>query len=324
MSYQSPDPCTDDPNKIYSNPILSSSTQLSANVQLANQPLAYPVYIQQGHVQIPLIPADNRETQFKEFCRKYEISPTFQEDIDVIRKYDIIVIADDSGSMAEPSEYLSYRTNKFVKATRWDELRETIEVITELAISLDDDGIDLWFLNVNEPVRNITSKRTILEKFDRKPEGRTPLTRVLSRVMQERSASGKPKLILIATDGEPNTDDGYDDCENFLKLLKTRDVNMNRVGILACTTSDKQMKWLERVDVEAEHVDVIDDFLSEREQIIKVQGKGFTYSHGDHILKMLLGPILQKYDDLDEKPLNKSASVASNNKNKNNCNCIIS
>jgi hypothetical protein len=344
MSYQSPDPCTDDPNKpsnniqsIYNATYIPSSalstapsTVLSTASSTATPPISLPLQQRYNHIiasvpsafsgqgmQPPAFPislhADNREMQFKEFCRKYEISPTFQEDIDAIRKYDIVVIADDSGSMAEPSEYLSYRTNKFVKKTRWDELCETIEVITELAILLDDDGIDLWFLNVAEPVRNITSKQTIMENFDRRPQGRTPLTRVLSRVMQEQSASGKPKLILIATDGEPNTDDGYDDCKNFLNLLKTRDVNMNRVGILACTTSDKQMKWLARVDIEAKHVDVIDDFLSEREQIIKVQGKGFTYSHGDHILKMLLGPILQKYDDLDEKPLRKQ-----------HCNCTIS
>jgi hypothetical protein len=62
--------------------------------------------------------------------------------------------------------------------------------------------------------------------------------------------------------------------------------------------------------------------MSEREQILKVQGKGFTYSHGDHILKMLLGPILQKYDDLDEKPLRKLVNSRSNKKTY--CQCIIS
>jgi len=247
---------------------------------------------------------NNRNILLKDFFRRYEISPLFQEDISCVKKYDIIVIADDSSSMTEPSEYLSFKTNKITKKTRWDELQETIEIIAELAVLLDDDGIDLWFLNVDNPIKNVTSKETVMQHFNRSPSGRTPLTKVLKRVMEESSVSGKPKLILVATDGEPNDDDGYDDSENFLNLLKKRNVDKNRVSILACTSSDKQMKWLERVDTEAKHVDVIDDYNSEYKQIIAIQGKSFSYSRGDHILKMLLGPILQKYDDLDEKPIN--------------------
>jgi len=149
----------------------------------------------------------------------YEISPLFQEDIQVIKKYDIVIICDDSGSMVEPSTYLSFKTNKMVTKTRWDELQETVEIIVELCILLDDDGIDIWFLNSRSlPVKNVTSKEKVMELFNMKPYGRTPLTRVTEKVMME--PSNKPKLILIATDGEPNNDDGYSDCDNFLRLLK--------------------------------------------------------------------------------------------------------
>lgn len=251
----------------------------------------------------PYQPSSHDPDKLKEFFRNYEISPHFQEDIECVKNYDIIVVCDDSGSMVEPSEYLSFKTNKMVKKTRWDELQETVEIIVELGVLLDDDGIDLWFLNRDDPVRHVVSKDTVIELFNRKPSGRTPLTRVVGRIMRE--LSHKPKLILIATDGEPNDDAGYSDCDNFLRLLKHRDADRNRIGILACTTSDSSMAWLNRVDKEAKHVDVIDDYLSEREQILKIQGKSFSYSHGDHILKMLLGPILQKYDDLDEKRLNR-------------------
>jgi hypothetical protein len=80
---------------------------------------------------------------------------------------------------------------------------------------------------------------------------------------------------------------------------------------MVCTSSDAQMEWLERVDVEAKHVDVVDDYLSEREEILAVQGSNFSYSHGDHVLKMLLGPILQRYDDLDEKKIQRSNTTSS-------------
>ena len=89
----------------------------------------------------------NNEIKLNEFFKMYEISPLFQEDIHYIKKYDIIIICDDSGSMVEPSTYLSLKTNKMVTKTRWDELQETVEIIAELCILLNDPGIDIWFLN---------------------------------------------------------------------------------------------------------------------------------------------------------------------------------
>jgi len=241
-----------------------------------------------------------------QFFTKYDISRTFQEDIDEIKKYDIIVIADDSGSMKEPSRYLSFDSNCIVNGTRWNELKETVAIVTELAVLLDDDGIDIRFLNDSTYYSNITTPQQVMSLFNRQPQGRTPLTRVLSEVMNYESLSGKPRLILIITDGEPNNDSGYNDCDNFYRLLKNRNAKNNRISILACTTSDNQMDWLNKIDKDAQHVDVIDDYLSERDQILAVQGKSFSYSHGDHIVKMLLGPILQKYDDLDEKKFNST------------------
>ncbi|VBB17849.1 hypothetical protein YASMINEVIRUS_312 [Yasminevirus sp. GU-2018] len=273
----------------------------------------------------PLLPADPSTTALKAFFRKYEISPTFQEDVDVIRKYDIIIIGDDSTSMRDPSRYLSYRTNTVVNMTRWDELKETVAVVTELACILDDDGIDVRFLNEGKPHKNISSQEQVMALFNRAPTGRTPLTRVLREVMA--MPTRKPKLILIVTDGEPNDDDGYDDSDKFLELVVNRDAQNNRIGILVCTSAEKQMKWLQRVDKEAKHVDVVDDYYSEREQILEIQGSGFSYSHGDHVLKMLLGPILQKYDDLDEKPLKRSTQSGSvrrsSNTKQKSSDCII-
>jgi hypothetical protein len=240
-----------------------------------------------------------RSARLKDFFTKYEISPYIQEDIDEVRKYDITMIIDDSGSMLEPSSYLSFETNTFVTKTRWDEARETVNVVTKLAVLLDDDGIDVRTLNIDTVHTNIVNKEQIASIFNNTPNGRTPLTRVLREVMN--TPSKKPKLILIVTDGEPNDDNGYSDCDNFYHLLASRNAELNRIAILACTTSAQQMEWLNKIDKITRHVDVIDDFLTEREQILKVQGHDFSYSHGDHVLKMLLGPILQRYDDLDEK-----------------------
>jgi len=243
-------------------------------------------------------PVDKFEL-LKEFFRKYDISQIFQEDVDSILKYDIVIIADDSTSMTTPSTYISFKTNNEVTNTRWDELRETIEVIIELAICLDNVKIDIHFLNIESPLKNITSMEQLVPYFNRVPRGSTPLTKVLKRVMDEPTI--KPKLILIATDGEPNDDDQKNDCDNFINLLKMRDSERNRIGILACTT--QKLEYLNIVDKKTKHVDIIDDYKSEYNEIISIQGKDFSYTHGDHVLKMLLGPLLQKYDELDEIPI---------------------
>lgn len=261
-----------------------------------------------------------RDQRLKEFFRKYEISPYIQEDISEVAKYEIIIIADDSSSMREASEYISIKTGTVVRGTRWSELRETIEVLSELATILDDDGIDIWFLNKGGPYKNITSKQQVAELFNDNPTGRTPLTKVTRQVINTQYS--KPKLILIATDGEPTDDEGYSDSENFISLLKYRECETNRVSILACTTNETVMKFLNRIDKECERVDVIDDYNSERDEILAVQGKGFSYSHGDHILKMLLGAVLQKYDDLDEKPLHLAGQASKYKSNRNRCSLL--
>ena len=40
----------------------------------------------------------------------------------------------------------------------------------------------------------------------------------------------------------------------------------------------------------------------------KVQGKIFSYTYGDHIVRLLLGPICQEWDNLDEKKLGKKTN----------------
>jgi hypothetical protein len=287
--------------------------------QIYPYPLAQPTYVYPSYAQPVNYHLSNqsdyrsdleskihlKQTLLKEFFRKYEISPCFQEDTNSVSGYEIIIIADDSSSMRDPSDYLSIYNGRKVYGTRWTELQMVIEVIAEIGVILDDDGIDIWFLNRPEPVKNIRSAEEVKLLFHADPTGRTPLTSVLKKVMAQPTT--KPKLILIATDGEPNDDDGYSDIDNFIKLLRERDYERNRISILACTTSKKTMAWLNDAEKNCKHkckrVDVIDDYATEKDQILKIQGEDFSYTLGDHILKMLLGPIFQKYDDLDEKPL---------------------
>lgn len=39
------------------------------------------------------------------------------------------------------------------------------------------------------------------------------------------------------------------------------------------------------------HVDVVDDYISERAEIQKKRGKGFVFTQGNYVVKTLIGSI---------------------------------
>lgn len=45
---------------------------------------------------------------------------------------------------------------------------------------------------------------------------------------------------------------------------------------------------------------VVDDYQSERAQILKAQGSNFRFTYGDYLCKALLGSIDPEFDQLDE------------------------
>lgn len=109
-------------------------------------------------------------------------------------------------------------------------------------------------------------------------------------------------LIIFATDGAP------DDRNSFFKILKDRDgmdPSMCPTVIMACTDDDSAVGWLNQLDKGFPFIDVVDDYLSERQEILKMQGEGFPFSKGDYLVKTLIGCIDPLYDTLDEKRLTK-------------------
>lgn len=267
------------------------------------QPSAPPAYNDQqfnGNVL-------NKGTLLAGFCAEHKIAPYIQEDLSILENYEIVIICDDSSSMLTPTE----------NGTRWTELKAAVEIIVQFGGILDEDGVDIWFLNRSEtPYKNIRSIDQVRNLFDDKPCGRTPLTATLKAVMD--SPTTKPKIIFIATDGVPTNDDGQPDTDNFTKLLKNRNSKRNRITILTCTNDEYDTAFLNSLDDKIDDLDVTDDYITEKNIILKIQGSNFQYSYGDHIIKMLLGAVLNKYDDLNEKKI-RTRGTGKNGKNKNKC-----
>ncbi|KAJ3298187.1 hypothetical protein HDU79_000075 [Rhizoclosmatium sp. JEL0117] len=252
---------------------------------------------------------DARLAAFASLVGRHEISHLMAKKLRRLEAYDIVVIADDSGSMNTP--VTANLASAFAPApTRWDELKATVSTVTDIAATLDSDGIDVFFLN-REPVRNVTGPSAALDAaFAPRPGGYTPITRVLREVLAEKwlsvnQADRKKLLILIATDGQPTTDSGQLDHQALKHVLMYERGGPGQVPVafLVCTDDDDEIEYLNEWDNSIRDLDVIDDYHTERKQILGIQGKGFPFSRGDWVCKMLLGAIDPEIDALDEFPV---------------------
>lgn len=232
-----------------------------------------------------------RQDALREIAGRLELSPDALRELQVLEAWDIVFVADDSGSMASAVA---------TGGTRWDELCRTVEAVAEIASCLDEDGLDLYFLN-NGVHKNLTSKASVASVFARvRPGGYTPLEAALRKAMDDRSGKRKPALFVIATDGQPTDAAGRPRVSEFKTFLKRRPhADRSRISILAVTDQAADVAYLDRIDTEAPYVDVNDDFNAEAAQVFAKSRKRLT--RGDYVAKCLLGPISSKWDGKDEK-----------------------
>lgn len=67
---------------------------------------------------------------------------------------------------------------------------------------MDSSGVDIYFLN-REPILNVTNTQNILQTFNQRPSGLTPLAAAVRRILAAKRSQAYEKklLLLIATDG---------------------------------------------------------------------------------------------------------------------------
>ena len=70
---------------------------------------------------------------------------------------------------------------------------------------------------------------------------------------------------------------------------------------MACSDQENDVGYLNKLDRKIPNIDTLDDYNSELLEVRKAQGKKFKYSFGDHVVRLLLGPICPELDKLDEK-----------------------
>lgn len=249
-----------------------------------------------------LKPADPKAKMQKleEILNRFEISIAEANDLVVLDDYEIVLICDDSGSMTMASLPPNQRKLGVPTPSRWDELKETVSLIVDLGNCFDDSGLDVYFLN-REPIKNVMSSTDprFIQAFNVKPRGTTPLTRTLKRVVQDAGGE-KPVLLFILTDGVPDDGPNAFSSEIASVVKKKSTKHTFKVQIMACTDDDEAIGYLNDLDKAYTEVDCTDDYYSERAEVLKA-GRVQRFSRGDWCLKAMLGPVSQKFDNLDEE-----------------------
>ncbi|KAJ3239894.1 hypothetical protein HDU81_005135 [Chytriomyces hyalinus] len=246
-----------------------------------------------------------RSRRFATLIHKHQISEFMAAKLAQLEGMDIAILCDDSDSMQSLCQESVLKTFPRRK-TRWSELTHTVGIIADLSAVLDSDGVDVFFCN-REPILAITSHSAELEAaFATPPEGDASLNRALNSIIaghtKKHAAHPKALLIIIATDGEPGPDIDTEILEKTIRFGRTSPSKIYITFVLCNHDPDKTM-YMHEWDRDIDGVDVVDDFWSEQERILTVQGPNFDFSKGDWVCKLLLGSVDRELDVVDEEKL---------------------
>lgn len=213
-----------------------------------------------------------------------------------LKDYEIVMVCDDSGSMRTPVDN--------TQRTRWDELCSIVKKVLKISLIFDANGVDIHFLN-RGTTNNVKDFSMIDQLFAIPPKGFTPLVPVLRNIFQSRLALGnhnKKLLVFVATDGEPTDQSNKSNVPELEHLMNNiRRIDTTYVSFLLCTDDSASVRYLRGWDQLMTHVDVTDDFHSERETIRQYQGQpNYPFSEGDYIVKALVGAFVREIDLLNE------------------------
>lgn len=225
--------------------------------------------------------------------------PSIKENqLEFLRSYDTIFVVDDSSSMN-----VNERPDGSIGKSRWEEARDALAGMVELAAKYDDDGVELHFLNSEKCLLECKDPLQVKQLFDSiQPEGLTPtgtkLEMLLLQYMDDiethkQTKSGTPpkkRNYVIITDGTPT-----DDPESVIVAIASRldrgNFPLTQIGVQFVQVGD---------DADArEALQELDDALQSqhscRDIVDTVPYSGMTLNP-ELLVKALLGGINRRLD----------------------------
>ncbi|KAK8869721.1 hypothetical protein IAR55_000289 [Kwoniella newhampshirensis] len=240
----------------------------------------------------------------QQLASNWKLPVELASDLVKISLFDVVVLIDDSGSMA-------FEQN----GERIEDLKMILSKIAFACSLFDHDGIQVRFLNSQIQGNNINNEQAALQLVGQvKFSGLTPLgTSLDQKILQplllgpaRSNALQKPLLIIAITDGAP----AGEPSDKIVQVIANakNELQRSRYGPdavsyqLSQVGNDKSaQKFLSSLDDHPTVGSLIDqtmDFEYEQEQM-KVK-TGEDLSPEMWLMKLLLGPIDTSYDSKDE------------------------
>lgn len=237
--------------------------------------------------------------------KKHFVSEKHLKFLNELKDVKFAFILDDSSSMRD-------RLKNGEK--KWDSLKSMIKTVTEICLSRGF-ACDIFFLN-RVGMQNITSTVQLEHFFAMTPTGQTPLTEAFENAVNLNRYEMKKKnlRIILFTDGFPTSKNlsKKDAIKEFKNCLINRDpIDKIFVTICACTDDQHALEFLNNWDEEIKHLDVVDRFLKESREVVAISGKDVTFTYGDYLAKIVIGPLSEEIDKMDEKKKTKKKCIIS-------------
>jgi hypothetical protein len=237
---------------------------------------------------------------------RYDITGIYAQHLNKLAGFKIVCICDDSTSMRE-----RLGNGK----TKWDELRQNIEIVLDIGAAYSVD-CDVLFLN-RPGFRNVKNISQLNEQFMSPPTGLTPLAASFHMAIENNrnELTERKLLIIIFTDGSPTSNNSNPQMaiSEFKHSLQNRSpIDRIFITIVACTDDEYALEYLNNWDRQIKNLDVVDDYESEKKEIYsKKRSKKdrVAFSYGDYIVKIILGSFVREIDEIDEEK--KSGSQCS-------------
>ena len=199
---------------------------------------------------------------------------------------EVIVLAGDGTSMNTTADFQK-------GTTRWQELRHVLNGLIELLLVVDSDSsFELRFLNKGAATK-ISTREDLDSAFPAAPRGPCPLVARLQEYLDPQGPLGHERLVIVLTDGTPS-DGTFGELARVVRSKPHEDVF---VSFIMCTEDNAIVTNYEHHLDRIPGVDVNDDYLSEQKQAV---GHGKTLTQNQYLVKCILGPKFEKYDQKDE------------------------
>jgi uncharacterized protein YegL len=237
----------------------------------------------------------SQQVNFQALAEFFRIPTSLALELSILALYDIVVFADDSGSMR-------FEDN----GARIQDLKNILGRVSQISTLFDSDGISIRFFN-DYTIKgdNIKSFADASALVDRNTfQGVTKLgTELFNQVldpMTNKRTMKKPMLVYIITDGEPYGEPR----ETIMDVLK-KSKKKNGTGVsfqFAQVGKDlKAQAFLSQLDENSKFGDIVDTtsyYELEAEQFRKM---GVNLTPELWLLKLMLGAIDHSYDSQDER-----------------------